>query len=1235
MKSQTSQQESESFRVTMHGAFNGAVDKDAEMITGNGEKFYIIPCTWMANLVKYINQSAHNSSSGPGKISVAPLLQKEDDTLGSAAESLVSVSATSTSTVSAADLEGTTLNLSSSPSSVDDRSARRERWSQMKQAKEGKVRKGLVFGQDYTLVGENVWMLLSSKFGFDVSLSLNIEEGSDGDGDDIKAAVDADVNADGLDCAMGTVKRVVNVGGDTLSLPIDGRFDYSELVPDSDDAVSDDDGPAELQAESSSEGTQSLPVLLLTSSTTQPTAEISLDGMQVDQKGNASSVLHSDDDEIDNDDNLAMTKTRKRKRYGSGLGNLGNTCFMNSTLQCLAHTGPLRSYFLSGEYSSDLNRDNPLGTGGELATEFAKLLMEMWGTSSPTQEGNESSSLCNSRYSSYRKNSWNSSATSSSIVYPRSFKYTLGKHAERFVGYNQHDSQELAMYLLDALHEDTNRISKKPYIEKPEQKENESDEESAQKAWELHLKRDDSKVIENFMGQIKSKVECPKETCGRVSTTFEPVMYLSVPLPGTTETTIVVTFVSMIPGEGMKKLNVTLSKAAHVSELSRKIAMLVNDSKLSSDAVVAEDIVIAETWNKEIYKFYSGTEEVAKINDSDEIFAYQVASLEAIHQEQELEKDQDKGAEMQDEEARHIPKHRLKLDVATLSKVNKNWENVLESFLSQPATLTSLLNARRKSHDERMAFHKKLVNFLNRCYSCQECKSALQCADSDENDGKMSPTTTMASRLGATAVDDTQSLEEMCHTSTMFKNISTAQDVAALQFCCNKFHQHSINMVNEKKNEFRDGAEIQIDFRKRGVIGLSDKACGLPLILRISPTLSVYGLRKILAERLKEVINCNGSEISQHDGGKVEKNDQEMDDHPTENAGFLGESSEDLRFFCQVPLTYEKKTYSYSYSSSKSGSYRKLGSVSDSNTSTVITQSNSAFAMPRDEHEKEYVLDIVGTQGKVHVHFPTKDSFDDEKWEKKRECEKHDGISIKKSDSISVLDCIQKYCEKEQLDESEMWYCDKCEEHVPAWKHLHLYRTSPILIVHLKRFHYNSISHRRDKIDLLVDFPLKGLDLRNEVMHWKQDGSDEPIYDCYAVSNHFGGLGGGHYTAYALNDEGDWCNFDDSRVTKNIDEAEVVSSAAYMLFYRRRDVNNDNAVWIDRPMPSPTQIPSTVSSLDSAVTGRMDIEREADVTDDDTGDDIESDTMLTSSTPASSSPMIGSITDEGDDMELQ
>ena len=103
-----------------------------------------------------------------------------------------------------------------------------------------------------------------------------------------------------------------------------------------------------------------------------------------------------------------------------------------------------------------------------------------------------------------------------------------------------------------------------------------------------------------------------------------------------------------------------------------------------------------------------------------------------------------------------------------------------------------------------------------------------------------------------------------------------------------------------------------------------------------------------------------------------------------------------------------------------------------------------------------------------------------------------------------------------------------------------IYRAPPILIINLKRFKQNGQSTRYwssyssggygSKIDSLVNFPLDGFDLNNLILN-KNIDSKETIYDLYAVSNHYGNMGFGHYTSFARNPiNGKWYEFDDSRV---------------------------------------------------------------------------------------------------------
>ena len=96
-----------------------------------------------------------------------------------------------------------------------------------------------------------------------------------------------------------------------------------------------------------------------------------------------------------------------------------------------------------------------------------------------------------------------------------------------FSGYNQHDSGELITYLLDGLHEDLNKIKKKPYVETKDY-DGRPDNIIAKEQWNQYLLRNKSKLVEIMYGQYRSVLDCPK--CNYRSIQFDPFMMCSLPL---------------------------------------------------------------------------------------------------------------------------------------------------------------------------------------------------------------------------------------------------------------------------------------------------------------------------------------------------------------------------------------------------------------------------------------------------------------------------------------------------------------------------------------------------------------------------------------------------------------------------------------------------------------------------------------------------------------------------------
>ncbi len=858
-----------------------------------------------------------------------------------------------------------------------------------------------------------------------------------------------------------------------------------------------------------------------------------------------------------------------RTRGTAGLNNLGNTCYMNSALQCIRSCEELAVYFLSGSYKKDINSGNPLGHGGTMAKQYANLLTQMY-----------------------------SDSTTGSVS-PANFKKTLGNIAPMFSGYGQQDSQEFLSFLVDALHEDLNRILKKPYNENPDS----TDEtvKDPQKIIELgeiyrsnHHARNDSMAMDLFSGFYKNTMECPN--CDKISITFDPYSLLTVQLPNEGSFQHPVTFVPL----RSRPVNhaIDCDKGWTIKMVKEYIA-----SKHSG--VDVNTLWMVEVYNHKLYKVFENLTTLAEasIQPNDYLFVYE---LEAVATNNPSPPDKksiytssiyssstssDKITSMDDGKADCFA-------VPIFFRQKGKFGNSME-IIFHPMYITvtreeaqdydiilkkTLIAASRLTSRPILAEHKDDMGSVSGTDEDMEGNDVAPAqngiATVNGENGRV--TDTSGSEDGYVRVSVASDGKEQANGVSSTKDVEEKEKERDVPAGFMEPDYYISKALSEHLFRLSYGASADANLHCTGMSSIKDGTVR-EMKIRVKKssrrgsvqTTSSEGSATSSGTGADTNVDAEGSDPEDFDkadivlGGSADgSNDNEDDDELPDDPLNLQSGAMSRKDFRQGKKgkgkgknkgRRGKKTYSKK-------DKKKFGRQNNGGSSLL----NGGNQNLQDDEDNPFYIKL----GECIVLDWNPEAFEvvfggnprDAEDQRGHFISKHDGKGLptfpdaevdakklrhetRKKHGITLDECFRETGKREVLSEDNAWYCNRCKELRRATKTLEIWTMPDILVVHLKRFGGNRSF--RDKIDTLVDYPLEGLDMTKRV-GLKEDGK-EYVYDLFAVDNHYGGLGGGHYTAYAKNIfDGVWYDYNDSNCSRVSPERAQTSAAAYLLFYRRR-----------------------------------------------------------------------------------
>ncbi|KAJ6235139.1 ubiquitin carboxyl-terminal hydrolase 11 [Anaeramoeba flamelloides] len=699
-----------------------------------------------------------------------------------------------------------------------------------------------------------------------------------------------------------------------------------------------------------------------------------------------------------------------------GLNNLGNTCFMNSSLQCLLNTIVIRDYFLTNKYSKEINKKNKIGMGGKLAKAFAELEQNYW-------------------------------TTRSSSISPRNLKFVIGRFASQFMGFSQQDSHELLSFLLDGLHEDLNRIKKKPYIQDIDGKNCKDLPKLARDSWKNYKKRNDSFIVDHFQGLLRNRLECPK--CKTVSYKFDPCRYLSVPLPSSLEFSLAVTLIPVNKQKKMLKYYITIQKTLGLDGVLTELSTLTG--------IETNRLCLAEIYNNNIYKIFTSNNAFFKISKKDIIVAFEFP---------ETPKDKKDSKDIKDTKD---------------SKDTKNTKNKKDTK-----------NTKNKEDDEDKEDKedKEELYYVPMNYQIMKFNK-FRCAGIPE-----------LFRFPLKSKMNYESFYSLC-TERLFN-------------CIPELLEKTEKLEKElsKKSNQSDKSDLNSESSKNGKEKTEEDT-----------------------GEGSESGKGEGSESGMEKGNKKKK-EKKADKEKKNNKKLSKEEKAIIKQGFQLNELYPLFRIVTIHKRK-----RKAQTITllDEN-SEISIKDNIRIYLRFNPYLLQKFPKILDPLSEIEPHSSLK------KYQK----------SLKKgkfSSQTSLSKCIDCFLTTEKLSKENTWYCSDCKEHVQAWKKFDIWELPNVLIIQLKRFTQSRYSRR--KIDKYVEFP-EILDMCDYLIGPNKN-SKKYKYKLYAVSNHYGGVGGGHYTAFGKSHSTQkWYSYNDSRCSRVNGSDAVKTSAAYVLFYQKINPQENN-----------------------------------------------------------------------------